>query len=333
MKERCQKLQNRLSRLEDENLQLRIEKKKLYSAVNKHENFVSISALEKKVAELSRQKSQLSHHILMVATENKELWQRLSKLTEENESLGNHLINITDSLKKQPEAAPKPDKSIDLVESCDGGKDESLEEISIKVINSLMKGKNMLENQCEEMLELQDGNVNIDQCGFVLEDKDDGAREDDSLLGEMKDVLERMSSERTILKQQQDGLKAALDVFQKVSAEGLPCKKCAERAKEEDEVQAKGVSPSTTPDSLRKVDSKDVKRPEGISEPPNDTEHPSGSGPDPPTAHLDRICPLCGAFFKSSTPFTDFNDHVLSHFVEPGPDEPDSIISNFEIIP
>lgn len=46
-------------------------------------------------------------------------------------------------------------------------------------------------------------------------------------------------------------------------------------------------------------------------------------------AFEDRICPLCTKFYAKSTPFDEFNDHVLSHFVEDG--EQDSHMSLFEI--
>lgn len=43
-----------------------------------------VELLRDKVAELSRQKVQLTEHIAMVATENRQLWSRLSKLTKDN---------------------------------------------------------------------------------------------------------------------------------------------------------------------------------------------------------------------------------------------------------
>lgn len=44
----------------------------------------------------------------------------------------------------------------------------------------------------------------------------------------------------------------------------------------------------------------------------------------------DRICPLCTKFYAKSTPFDEFNDHVLSHFVEDP--EQDSHLSFHEIV-
>lgn len=45
-----------------------------------------VEILKDKVAELSRQKVQLTEHIAMVATENRQLWSRLSKLTKDSQS-------------------------------------------------------------------------------------------------------------------------------------------------------------------------------------------------------------------------------------------------------
>ena len=68
------------------------------------------------------------------------------------------------------------------------------------------------------MLELHNGTVSLDQCGFTLDHtgkKDtDG---DESLLIEMKEILEKMRMERAMLKHQQEGLKTALTVFKKIA--------------------------------------------------------------------------------------------------------------------
>lgn len=58
--------------------------------------------LQKKVEELTKQKSQLTHHVFMVAAENRQLWSRLTRLTRTNKNLGNQLIKISDTLKQHP---------------------------------------------------------------------------------------------------------------------------------------------------------------------------------------------------------------------------------------
>lgn len=99
MKERCQQLQARLSVVEEENLQLKIEKQRQIRQESKiSANLCDIDKLQEQITQLSRQKSQLTHHIYMVATENKHLWTRLSLLTEANESLGTRLSKISTAL-------------------------------------------------------------------------------------------------------------------------------------------------------------------------------------------------------------------------------------------
>ena len=114
MKERCQLLQKRLEGLEQENLRLRIEnrRRKSDSLSNMEEPLSSkselqrkIDTLEEKVAELQRSKSQLTHHLYMVATENKQLWSRLSHLTVANQNLGSHLSKISNTLSRHHSAS------------------------------------------------------------------------------------------------------------------------------------------------------------------------------------------------------------------------------------
>lgn len=122
MKERCHQLQQRLSSVEDENLRLRIEKQGQGLSISgiPEESKGEISVLHEHIAQLSRQKSQLTHHIYMVATENKQLWTRLSKLTEANQSLGSHLTKISDTLNKHSLGeSSKPNQSIQIMDSCE----------------------------------------------------------------------------------------------------------------------------------------------------------------------------------------------------------------------
>lgn len=130
MKERCQNLQHRLTTVEDENLRLRmvsgIDKPdqqsggRLGELGSKFSGQNEIELLRDKVAELTRQKVQLTEHIAMVATENRQLWSRLSKLTKDNHTLGSSLNKMKDSLSgsgtttttTNPQASPTADQQI-----------------------------------------------------------------------------------------------------------------------------------------------------------------------------------------------------------------------------
>jgi regulator of replication initiation timing len=116
MKERCQHLQQRLGVVEEENLRLRIENRKRRSdsvctiTTDELKNEpgdleCKIENLEEKVATLTRQKSQLSHHLYMVASENRQLWNRLSHLTQANQNLGSHLSKISSTLSRHHSAS------------------------------------------------------------------------------------------------------------------------------------------------------------------------------------------------------------------------------------
>jgi regulator of replication initiation timing len=116
MKERCQCLQQRLEVVEEENHSLRIEnkKRKPHSVCNLRADELKyepgdleckIESLEEKVALLTSQKSQLTHHLFMVATENRQLWNRLSHVTQANQNLGSHLSKISKTLSRHRSAS------------------------------------------------------------------------------------------------------------------------------------------------------------------------------------------------------------------------------------
>lgn len=99
MKERCLGLQERLSAVEEENVLLRTKSGSMSPFDQQPDKgLTEVEMLREKVKELSRQKLQLTEHIGMVAAENRQLWSRLSKLTKDNQSLGNSLDKIKDTL-------------------------------------------------------------------------------------------------------------------------------------------------------------------------------------------------------------------------------------------
>ncbi|XP_011313047.1 uncharacterized protein spn-F [Fopius arisanus] len=181
MQERCQQLENRLAAVEEENVRLKVEKGTNSSLdvliVDVSDEEATIQRLQEKVEELTKQKSQLSHHILMVAAENRQLWNRLTRLTRTNKTLGSKLIKISDTLKQHPagQALETSNSSIkdvpNVVEASQnpGGTqgDASLEEISLRLINSIMM----------EKVELDSASKKVCQTGTQF-DSDDSLRED-----------------------------------------------------------------------------------------------------------------------------------------------------------
>ncbi|XP_066904759.1 protein spindle-F isoform X2 [Halyomorpha halys] len=313
MKERCQKLQKRLTCLEDENLQLRIERHTVPGLMKKEPKSEFFS-LQKQVEELNRHKSLLCHHIYMVAMENKELWERLYKVTgnrEMTDNKNNHGESFNNNLLK-------PEKSINVVESCfRGGRDDSMEEIPLKVISSFKKNKSLFDDRNEEVSDTKSGDMSLKECEFTLDidvDEENGVYE--GLVIEIKRILEKLRNEKIVLKQQQEGLKSALEIIAKFIKDKQTCKNCM-ILKEELENLKTSTKEADIPVSNHQEESFDS----NLRREPNFNISRTKEN-----TFEDRICPLCTKFYPKSTPFDEFNEHVLSHFVEE-PDE-DSLMRN-----
>uniref|UniRef100_A0A2M4AN75 UBZ1-type domain-containing protein n=1 Tax=Anopheles triannulatus TaxID=58253 RepID=A0A2M4AN75_9DIPT len=87
LKERCQTLQKRIIILEDENVALRANQPK-EPGERLHDNgkvssTSEVEQLQSDVLELSRQKVQLAEQIAVVASENRQLWRRLSQIVKD----------------------------------------------------------------------------------------------------------------------------------------------------------------------------------------------------------------------------------------------------------
>ncbi|XP_075231943.1 C2H2-type zinc binding domain-containing protein spindle-F [Lycorma delicatula] len=359
MKERCQLLQQRLSAVEEENLRLRID-----SQNNSRINSIKvpaneISKLEEKITQLTRQKCQLVDRITMVAKENNQLWTRLSRLTEANQSLGNHLTKISDTLNKHPIGeVSKIGESVLVADSGSKSdtdvKEESLEEISLKIIDTIRREKKVLEQQCEEMVELQTGAVSVEECGFTLMANGDIAsgviqddRENDrDVMDDIKKLREKIKEEYKTLKDQQVGLKAAITSINIMIADKKRCT-CKEKSTEDkninknSEIQTLDTSTLMSPlDEIQKQ-LKDVAEPPEINEfdgtfdPMTRQDEMNNMMENNPNDKYkdfdDRICPLCSKFYSQKVPFEEFHIHVLSHFNNES-DDPDSLITNFEVI-
>lgn len=314
MKERCQQLQNRLTSVEEENLRLKLENQRFTSS---NEETQTRSSLEEQVTQLNKQKASLTHHIFMVANENKQLWTRLSQLTEVNETLGDHLNKISDALNKHTSSAPKPNNSLNLVNKLDkkvtGARDESLEEISLKILNSFKQEKSDLEQQYKEMVELQKIQAELSSCGDFESPVSDVSS--DAILAEMKNCKNQLNiMEKTVVNQQ----RLLLSVLEKIKKKGAQskgsCPACKERKSQD--VSAAVEIP------LQHMTDKDFIDESGMVQ---DTEN-SGA----------RVCPICARIFKcvddDGKDFTIFQDHVNEHFIEDDESEVTSILDQFEVL-
>ncbi|RZF35237.1 hypothetical protein LSTR_LSTR009361 [Laodelphax striatellus] len=334
MKERCQLLQQRLSSVEEDNLRLRIEcqnNNREKTDVSQHSND---NKYEEQITQLTREKSQLQNRISMVAKENTKLWTRLSKLTEANQSLGDHMTKISDTLNKHPigESSILIDSSQRLQKDDSVDTEESLEEISLKIIDGIKKEKEELEQQCKQMAELKtEAGVSIGECEFalnggaagaVVEGMEGGAEE--GVTDELRSLREKMRLDLAILKDQQAELKAAIKRFGEKR-----CRKCADRErkeKEDEENRAKNESRRSP------LDMADLQRQLAeVAEPPVCDQ----GGMPPEGTFEERICPMCAHYYAADVPFDLFNEHVLAHFrdISEQDNEPDSIINRYEVLP
>lgn len=271
MNERCGQLERRLASVEEENMCLRLECGKMRSAAitettGDNEKKI-VQTLKEKVEELTKQKSQLSYQIFMVEAENRQLWNRLTKLARINKSLGE--------------------------------KEQSLEEISLSLINSIMLEKSDLEQQYDEMVKLQNNTeVNLQHIGFTYPESSDTdieiLKQHDSKLIQIKNTL--------LL--QQTKLKRALRHFQKMK-EGAMCNNCRMNA-------SKKMCQAGT-----QFDSDESFKEHGTTQTSLQTSSIPFEKCLSAADSVDRdnkICPLCGSLYGKDRLFEEFHEHVLSHF-------------------
>ncbi|XP_008558930.1 protein spindle-F [Microplitis demolitor] len=309
MQERCHQLENRLAAVEEENIKLRIEKGKELSCemVIPDDNPSTIQKLQEKIEELTKEKSQLTHHVLMVAAENRQLWNRLTRLTRTNKSLGNKLIKISDTLKQNQQAnqpidnlvvcsikdvpASLPKASDDNPLNFDlDNKDVSLEEISLRLINSIMLEKSELEHQYTEMLALQNGaDIKLRSVGFAYPDDNN-------------DSLQQLKQYENKLYQTKNNL-----VQQKLKLENIYHNLC--KIKKVSKKVCQTGTQFDSDDSLREHGSTQTSLPPEALH-PEKPEQVTNKTP----GSLDNICPMCGSYFEQTIPFQTFHEHVLSHF-------------------
>lgn len=307
MKDRCQQLQARLTIVEEENACLRLECGKDMSTaiikLNDDNEKTPLQILQEKVEDLTKEKSQLTNRVSMVDSENHQLWKRLTKLSRTNKSLGKHLKKISDTLKRHSPAQPLDIASYSFPNMSDPGKqdaikkcqkDESLEEISLKLINSIMIEQSDLEPQYAEMVELQKNTE------FDLQNRGFAYREDfdtDSL-EQLKQHDSRLSQTRDALRVQQARLKKVLRNVKKMK-QGVVCKKCL--INENKQVCQTGTQLGCDADNIT------------LNNPHLQNCADYVYGNSGPVCH---ICPLCGLNNGSDVPFKEFHEHVLNHFSE-----------------
>ncbi|XP_037929833.1 protein spindle-F [Teleopsis dalmanni] len=339
MKERCVALQERLTIVEEENRELREEN----AQPNINHNYDTSDGtaenlqLRMQIAELQRQKTQLSEHINMVSTENRKLWSRLSQMAKDQGKVvgakenDNTVVNddehdAVNSPRRNSGAnqnlirsktftqhSPNPQLRQKLIsnEISDDINDLSMEEVALNAYS----GNNRLPNKTD--LGFTYFNVDETTIGADATTLDVNQEAKKCIAG-----LDEMRAEA--LKQQQ-GLYAALTAIESRIAL-QPCSKCAQKAKKP-EMADKSLE---TDESLTDVkffnNNQTVLEVNTNSQSHNNID--TNDKPSQPTQHLniieekikadeaDKMCPMCGKIYSSVVTFDSFREHVETHFID-----------------
>ncbi|XP_026737205.1 protein spindle-F [Trichoplusia ni] len=328
MRDRCLLLQRRINALETDNMRLKLDVVK----ANECSPYIPLKEDEKltlhqKIAELNKQKSKLMHHVFMVQCENKNLWNKIATLKGPDKSTSKG-YNKQPLLRTNTYIHSTPKNSTTYEEKYS---ESSLEEISLKLINSYIQEKSQLVEQYEQMAQLQDIDdeiLNLDSIGFNYIE--------DPATDSLKDIrcqTEKLHSLRKEVAQQESDLKLIISRVEAVLQEGYRCPTCiANNAKvttsEHKEIEtsdslanwATPADSSTYNNNYSELNTSAYKK--SILE--DSEKEMLGES-------CDKICPMCGQMFQKDIAFTDFQSHVESHFI--GENEPDSISDQFENVP
>ncbi|XP_059046097.1 protein spindle-F [Achroia grisella] len=321
MRDRCLLLQKRIATLESDNMRLKLDITKAtectpYIPLQEDEKFM----LHQKIAELNKQKSQLMHHVFMVSYENKNLWNKISTIKGPDKTPGKE-YNKQPLVRTNTYIHSTPKTSANYQEKYS---ESSLEEISLKLINSYIQEKSQLVEQYEQMTQLQDLDdklLNVDSIGFTYIEE--------PALDSLKEIhihTEKLQNLKKELVQQEADLKFVVSKIETVFKDGYKCQTCKltntkMTTSENKEIEtsdslANWATPveSTNYNNYTELNSSAFKK--------NVTESNTSEVP------VDKVCPMCGQTFHKNVRFTEFQSHVEGHFI--GENEADSVIDNFE---
>lgn len=201
MRDRCLLLQRRINTLESDNMRLKLQ-------TTQGSSYIPLQGDEKatlyqKLAELTKQKSQLMHHVFMVSCENKNLWNKISSIKGSEKAAtkeGKHpLVRTNTYIQSTPRTSANYQEKYS---------ESSLEDISLKLINSYIQEKSQLVEQYEQMTQLQeddDNLLNVDSIGFAY--FEDHATDS---LKEIHNQTEKLYNMKKELAQQESDLKLIL---------------------------------------------------------------------------------------------------------------------------
>lgn len=212
MRDRCLLLQRRINTLETDNMRLKLQTTQGSSYIPLQDD--EKATLHQKIAELTKQKSQLMHHVFMVSCENKNLWSKISSIKGSEKTAikdGKHpLVRTNTYIQSNPRTSEHYQEKYS---------ESSLEDISLKLINSYIQEKSQLVEQYEQMTQLQDDDnlLNVDSIGFAyFEDHTPDS------LKEIHSQTEKLDNMRKELAQQENDLKLILSSVETIF-KGILC--------------------------------------------------------------------------------------------------------------
>ncbi|XP_049870462.1 protein spindle-F [Pectinophora gossypiella] len=315
MRDRCLLLQRRINALEADNMRLKLDMTKTsegtqYIPLQEDEK----AHLQQKIAELTKQKSQLMHHVFMVSCENKNLWTKISKLKGPDklkEQVKQPLLRTNTYIHSTPKSSSNHQEKYN---------ESSLEEISLKLINSYIQEKSQLVEQYEQMAQLQDDDemLNVDSIGFTY--MEDPATDS---LKEIRSQTEKLQHLKQELAQQEKDLKLVLAKVEALVQDGYKCPTCAANNTKITTSEHKEIETSdslinwTTPADSSTYNNNFSELNTSAFKKNNESQKEVNEEP------FDKICPMCGQIFQKDVVFSEFQTHVESHFT--GESEPDSI--------
>ncbi|XP_026496691.1 protein spindle-F [Vanessa tameamea] len=321
MRDRCLLLQRRINTLETDNMRLKLDTTKArdkspYTPLQEDEKL----SLQLKIAELKKQKSQLLHHVFMVSCENKNLWNKLSSLKGSDKAINDHTKQPLVRTNTYIHSTPKYNS-----QSQEKYSDSSLEEISLKLINSYIQEKSQLVEQYEQMAQLQDEDdniLNVDSIGFTY--MEDPATDS---LKEIHSQTEKLQSLKKELSQQEKDLKIVVSRIETLMKDGLNCPTCLENKSKTSYANKE----TETSESLLYEKQLNSISYNNDFEDENTSINKISSAQEINSEPYDKMCPMCGEKFQKETVFTDFQSHVESHFV--GNDNEADSIDNLDTLP
>ncbi|XP_068631214.1 protein spindle-F [Battus philenor] len=320
MRDRCLLLQRRINTLENDNLKLKLNISKSNSSYIPLQEDEKLQ-LQQQIAELNKQKSQLMHHVFMVSCENKNLWNKISTLKVPDKSSKDVVKQplVRTSTYIQNAARPSANYQEKYSES-------SLEEISLKLINSYIQEKSQLVDQYEQMSQLQemDGDIlNVDSIGFTY--MEDPALDSLKEIHNQTDKLQLLKKE---LAQQESDLKLVISKVESVLLEGYKCPTCTANKTKITSTENKGVETSgSLVDLVTSLQSPNLNETSSSLAQINSDCEEKGIIMEP----YEKICPMCGQTFKKNVEFSDFQSHVEQHFI--GESEIDSFNGDLHNVP